>query len=104
MKQMIICNECDKELFETDKTGGAAGAEAQKLGFIFKMPFLFNCDNEYTCLYFCDHVCGKQFYNKHIKVTDEQKEHLKKLKESMSEMKQGLADGLTEIQNHFINK
>lgn len=38
----IKCSECGKHLFDTEKTSdGAAGSEAMRLGFVFKMPFLY---------------------------------------------------------------
>lgn len=104
IKRMIICNECGKELFETEKSDGAAGYQAQKLGFVFKMPFLFNCDKDYTCLFFCNHECGKLFYVKHIQATDEQKEQLQNLKLKIPIMTKDIASGLAEIQKRLHNK
>lgn len=46
----INCTKCGKELFETDKPDGAAGAIAHNMGFIFKMPFLYGVSG---CYFFC---------------------------------------------------
>ena len=37
----IKCAHCGKVLFETDKPDGVAIHDAQRLGFIGKMPFLY---------------------------------------------------------------
>jgi len=79
MSRKIDCNECGKFLFETDKqSDGAAGSEAQDKGFVFKMPFLFT--NKYGCLFFCDHVCAKSFYDKNIPKDPEMSKKLEELK------------------------
>ena len=82
MKRKIICNECEKFLFETDKeSNGATGAEAQSKGFVFKMPIMFS--DKYSTLFFCDHTCGKAFYDKNIPKNEEASIKLAELKKDI---------------------
>jgi len=37
----IVCEECGKFLFHTNKNNGAAGAEASNRGFVYKNTFLY---------------------------------------------------------------
>jgi hypothetical protein len=61
----IKCNECGKLLFETETNStGAAGAQAQDKGFIYKNACLFS--NKYTSLFFCNKECSKSFYDREI--------------------------------------
>lgn len=61
----VFCSECGRELFTTDlDNDGAIGAECQQKGFVYKNACLYT--NKYSSLYFCNHVCGKSFYQKHI--------------------------------------
>lgn len=60
----IKCSECGKHLFDTEKTSdGAAGSEAMRLGFVFKMPFLYGITG---CFFFCNKECHKEWCRKNI--------------------------------------
>lgn len=100
MERNIYCHECEKFLFETDKqSDGAAGAEAQSKGFVFKMPFLFT--DKYGCLFFCDHDCAKLFYDKNIPKNKEVSDKIEKLKSDIPNMAKECCDGLAKIQKQF---
>ena len=59
----IICAECGKHLFDTDKSDGAAMVEAQRMGFVAKMPFLYGISG---CFFFCNKECNKEWAKKNI--------------------------------------
>lgn len=59
----IKCSECGKHLFNTDKSDGAAMSEAQGMGFVAKMPFLYGISG---CFFFCDKECHKKWSEKNI--------------------------------------
>lgn len=41
-KKKVICSECGKFLFESEKDNwGAVGAEALRKGYIYKVPILY---------------------------------------------------------------
>lgn len=61
----IKCSECGKHLFDTDKSDGAAMSEAQGMGFVAKMPFLYGISG---CFFFCDKECHKKWSEKNIPV------------------------------------
>lgn len=98
----IDCSECGKFLFETDKqSDGAAGAQAQSKGFIFKMPILFT--EKYSALFFCDHTCGKTFYDKNIPKNEEVSKLIEDMKKEIPRMVKETCDGLQKISD-IINK
>ena len=100
MTRKIYCNECGLFLFETDKeSNGAAGAEAQSKGFVFKMPILFS--NSYSTLFFCDHTCGKSFYNKNIPGNEEATQKLKELKKDIPRMTKEVCYGLQKLSDEL---
>jgi len=93
----IICNECGKFLFNTEKKSiGAAGAEAQERGFVFKMPFLFT--DKYDALFFCDHKCGSKFYKLNIPKNKDAEAKLKELKKNIPKFSKETASKLSEFQ------
>lgn len=93
----IICNQCGKFLFSTEKKSiGASGAEAQERGFIFKMPFLFT--DKYDALFFCDHKCGSKFYKLNIPKNPEATKKLKELQRNIPKFTKETASKLSEFQ------
>lgn len=96
MKRKINCNECGSFLFETEnESDGAAGAEAQSKGFVFKMPFLFT--DKFTSLFFCDHNCGKAFYSKNIPKNDDASKIIESLKADIPKMSKEICDRMQKI-------
>ncbi len=96
----IYCSECGNFLFDTEKeSDGAAGAEAQAKGFVFKMPFMFT--EKYTCLFFCNHTCGKSFYQKNVPKNEDASKKLRELRENIPDMTKKLCSELHEIQKAF---
>jgi hypothetical protein len=80
----IKCNECGKFLFETETDStGAAGAQAQDKGFIYKNAFLFS--DKYTSLFFCKKECCKSFYNREIPKDEEVSKALKEMRDEIPE-------------------
>lgn len=63
MKREIKCAACDKHLFDTEKSDGAAMSEAQGFGLIAKMPFLYGISG---CFFFCNKECHKKWSKKNI--------------------------------------
>lgn len=58
MKRKIKCAACGKYLFDTEKSDGAAMSEAQRIGFVAKMPFLYGISG---CFFFCNKECHKEW-------------------------------------------
>ena len=58
----IKCSECGKYLFDipTSLPMEAAGSEAMRLGFVFKMPFLYGISG---CFFFCNKECHKEWWH-----------------------------------------
>ena len=97
----IKCSECGKHLFDTEKTSdGAAGSEAMRLGFVFKMPFLYGITG---CFFFCNKECHKEWCRKNI--TKESKEEgdkaIAELKAQQPQMVGELSKGAKRIMNAF---
>ena len=80
----IHCNECGNFLFETDKSDGAAAAEARNLGFISKMPFLYT--GKPGVLFFCNAGCKEPYFDKHIPKSPEVDRKLAEFKAKIPEM------------------
>ena len=80
----IHCNECGSFLFETDKSDGAAAVEAQQLGFISKMPFLYT--GKPGVLFFCNAECQGPYFDKHIPKDPEVNKKLAEMKAKIPEM------------------
>lgn len=97
MSVQIVCNECGIKLFCTNKSMGAAGVEAQKLGFVFKMPFLFTGRSE--CLFFCTKECGKSYFRREIPNNKEASEMLRELKEKVPELSKDVCGKISDFQN-----
>lgn len=94
------CEECGKYLFDSEKEGGAAGAEAHRLGFVYKMPFLFGIMGRH---FFCSKDCWNKWLNSHT--TEEQRAEgnstAKKVRERLEADKPKLIEGLQRIQRAF---
>jgi len=96
----IVCNECGKFLFETERqSDGAAGAEAQNKGFIFKMPFLYTNTSE--CLFFCCCTCFKSYYDKHVPKNPEVNRIIKEMRDNIPSMTKEVCKGLQELSNEW---
>ena len=98
----ITCEECNKFLFETEKDGGAAGAEAYRLGFVWKLPVLYGLDGSHF-------FCTKECWNKWLlartdkEARDKGDSAVKELKRRMEQSKPEIVKGLIHIQNSFRN-
>nr|WP_320022099.1 hypothetical protein [uncultured Draconibacterium sp.] len=91
----IHCNQCNKFLFETEKSWGAAGAEAMHEGFVYKMPVLFT--DKLPRLFFCNDECGKAFYAENIPKNPVMTEKIKELKMNIPEHAKECAKGIQAI-------
>lgn len=93
----IYCSQCGKLLFSTDKSDGAAAAEAQTKGFISKMPIFYGFPG---VVFFCGKDCCKRWFQAHV--TKEQSEagnkDVQRLKVLMEAGKPALLAGLQRIQ------
>ena len=99
-QHQYYCEECGKHLFDSEKEGGAAGAEAQQKGFVFKRPILFGIDG---CHFFCSKDCWNKWLNSH---TTEQERadgnrSAREIKQRMEAAKPKLIEGLQRIQRAF---
>lgn len=64
-KKKVICSECGKFLFESEKDNwGAVGAEALRKGYIYKVPILYRSIKAER-LFFCDKACNNAYFVKH---------------------------------------
>lgn len=95
----IHCAECKKYLFSTDESDGSAGSKAQRLGFIFKMPFLYT--TKYSCLFFCCKECQKKFYDKNIPKDPEVDKKLEEFRKKIPEMSKDLSERVNAIVKLF---
>ena len=95
----IKCNQCGKFLFSSDKSDGAAGSEAQRLGFVFKMPFLYT--GKPGCLFFCCKKCAKEYYKENIPKNPEADKTLEKFRKDIPKMSEELAKGMSTIVKLF---
>lgn len=94
----IKCNQCGKHLFDTDKTDGAAGSDAQRMGFIFKIPFLYGIDG---CFFFCDKECHKKWSEENI--NKENKKDGDKLVSGLKEKIPDMAKSTSKAVETFVN-
>jgi len=98
----VLCNECGKELFITEKENlGAIGVECQSKGFTYKNACLFS--DKYTSLFFCNKECAKSFYGKHIPKNKEVEEMLKDLKSNIPELTETLIKRINKL-NKILNR
>ena len=61
--RQIKCSQCGKHLFDTDKSEGAAGSEALRKGFVFKIPALYGIEG---CFFFCSKECNSKWSKDNI--------------------------------------
>lgn len=97
----IKCSECGKHLFDTDKSSdGAAGSEAMRLGFVFKMPFLYGISG---CFFFCNKECHKEWCKKNIAQESKEKgdKAIAELKAKQRQMVEDLSKGVNRIVDAF---
>lgn len=99
-KRLITCSECRKPLFETDKSDGAAGAEAERLGFVFKMPFLYGVEG---CFFFCCKEHQRAWFDKHVPKDPAVDESIRKAKERIPEMSADVCKKMSALQK-VLNK
>lgn len=92
----IKCNECGKVLFTTEReSNGAAGAEAQNLGFIYKNACLFS--DKYSSLFFCNHEHGKAFYQKNIPSNPQITKALNEIKKDIPQMAKEVSQKMADL-------
>lgn len=99
-QHQYYCEECGKHLFDSDKEGGAAGAEAQLKGFVYKMPILFGIKGLH---FFCSKDCWNKWLNSH---TTEQERadgnrSAREIRQRMEADKPKLIEGLQRILRAF---
>lgn len=96
----ICCEECGKFLFKTSKSDGAAAAEAQLLGFVSKMPFLYGISGVH---FFCSKECNKKWFKAHTnqEQRDSGQKKFEEVKQAIEESKPELLRGLQRIHNAF---
>ena len=99
-QHQYYCEECGKHLFDSEKEGGAAGAEAQQKGFVFKVPILFGIEDRH---FFCSKDCWNKWLNSH---TTEQERadgnrYAREIRQRMEADKPKLIEGLQRIQRAF---
>lgn len=98
----VRCDECDKLLFNTKETRkGAVGVIAQQKGYIYKNACLFS--EKYSSLFFCNHECGKSFYQKNIKPNKEVSNALSELKKDIPQMAKEVTSKMDTLVKH-LNK
>lgn len=96
----IRCSQCGKLLFKTDKSDGAAGNEARKLGFIFKMPFLYGIPG---CFFFCNKECYAKWSDANISPEAKEKGNklISEIKAEQPKIVSELSDGINRIKSLF---
>lgn len=92
----INCNQCGKFLFSTEETKfGAIGFQAQEKGFVYKLPVLFT--DKYERLFFCNHECGKKFYDENIPKNPEITKSLEDMKKQIPAFAKEFSKNMAEI-------
>lgn len=96
----VICNECGKYLFSTDRVNlGGVGCEAQQKGFVYKNACLYS--DKYNSLFFCNHECGKLFYDKNIPKNEKVTAALEDCKKRIPEMSKDVAQKMDRLVKAF---
>ena len=99
-QHQYYCEECGKHLFDSEKEGGAAGAETQQKGFVFKMPILFGIEG---CHFFCSKDCWNKWLSS--RTTEKQRadgnRSARRIRQRMEADKPKLIEGLQRIQRAF---
>lgn len=91
----IICSECGKTLFTTHKSGGVVGAEAQRLGFIVKMPILYGVEGIF---FFCDKEHCDSWFSKNVPKDKEMDKLLSEARKKIPEMAKDLCKRMDALQ------
>lgn len=92
----IKCDECGRVLFTTErKNNGAAGAEAQSKGFVYRNACLYS--NKYSSLFFCNHECGKAFYAKNIPRDPQVTKALNEVKKDIPRIAKEVSDKMAKL-------
>ena len=96
----IHCDCCGKFLFnsKTDSMG-AAGAEAQRLGFIYKMPGVFYHTDKLSVI-FCGKECCKRWFKENV--SQETSEAAKPQLEAMRKRMKKAADEFPKHLDNFL--
>lgn len=98
----IKCAHCGKILFETNKSNGAAINDAQRLGFIGKIPFLYGISG---VVFFCSKEHCSQWFKENT--TQEARNNADKaifeFKAKQPQMVEHLANAASRLQQ-FVNK
>lgn len=101
-KKKVICSECGKFLFESEKDNwGAVGAEAQLKGYIYKVPILYRSIKAER-LFFCDKACNNAYFVKHTeeKERNEVNGTINKAKQQLTQDK--VAERLSKAAYTFV--
>lgn len=106
MKREIKCAACGKHLFDTEKSDGASMSEAQGIGFVAKMPFLYGISG---CFFFCNKECHKAWSKANIsqEAKDIGDKAITELKEKQPQMVQDTVKAFarfTEVLNKIRKK
>lgn len=98
----IKCAHCGKVLFETDKPDGTAIHDAQRLGFIGKMPFLYGISG---VVFFCSKEHCSQWFKENTtqEARDNADKAISEFKAKQPQMVEHLANAVSRLQQ-FVNK
>ena len=98
----IKCTHCGKLLFETDKSDIAAIHDAQRLGFVGKMPFLYGISG---VLFFCSKEHCSQWFKENTtqEARDNADKAISEFKAKQPQMVEHLANVAKGLQQ-FVNK
>ena len=98
----IKCAHCGKILFETDKSNGAAINDAQRLGFIGKIPFLYGISG---VVFFCSKEHCSQWFKENTtqEARDNADKAISEFKAKQPQMVEHLANAASRLQQ-FVNK
>ena len=98
----IKCAHCGKVLFDTDKSDGAAIHDAQCLGFIGKMPFLYGISG---VVFFCSKEHCSQWFKENTtqEARDKADKAISEFKAKQPQMVEDLANAANRLQQ-FVNK
>lgn len=98
----IKCAHCGKILFETDKSNGAAINDAQRLGFIGKIPFLYGISG---VVFFCSKECCSLWFKENTtqEARDNADKAISEFKAKQPQMVEHLANVASRLQQ-LVNK
>ena len=98
----IKCAHCGKILFETNKSNGAAIKDAQRLGFIGKIPFLYGISG---VVFFCSEEHCSQWFKENTtqEARDNADKAISEFKAKQPQMVEDLANAASRLQQ-LVNK